>query len=582
MNLIIFILCLLYLNNASNIYYEQSPWLLISDNISTNDKNIGLILNPSINKTYVVWSENNDIKNDIWESYLPYNYNDKYIVQANKLNINNNIRDPILEYNPLVYINNNKINPSILVYIENNKIHILLSDNFNNEWNEVYVKEYNNIYNIEEPTIMPDYEIKNTGINTSTSRNWLLCYVLKSTSESNIECLHSLDGKIWNNIDNFPYNNCTEPLLYSTYTNKWRILTICNISTHIYKAHVELDMYKNTWSTHSEYREFEFMLKNKIGYNYDNVTDTTIISANHEGITQTNDATLIFELTHFIPNSARDIVHYHKSNKWLFTSSDINLINNENMGVHLYYYDDITQKSITLGKIFNENIDDIEIYNGFNGYYPILIRLNNMLLYSVLYFNDTNIDIFDIYQKYNININNKSILNKDSIIDVDQVYICSNETTVIDMDNIKLLNINLDIRCNVNIVNNIYLYNTSTIKISNNLNINGNLILDNYSDQYHESIFNFNTLDNIFNNINNTNSCYNITYNTFNINLNNNQCNNNEDNDGSNKGEDNNKNIETTSLIIIIVSCLVVILAIITGVILIIKKKKIKNNIIYE
>lgn len=141
---------------------EQLEWLLISDNVNDD---IGLIVNPSINTTYVIWSEYGDNKvNTIWESYLPYEYDNKYIVQANKLGYN--IDSSVLGYNPLMY--EDKINPSIMVYLKDNTINILLSNTFNIKLVNVYSKNYNST--VKDLSITPDYET------IVKSRNWLLCY----------------------------------------------------------------------------------------------------------------------------------------------------------------------------------------------------------------------------------------------------------------------------------------------------------------------------------------------------------------------------------------------------------------------
>lgn len=197
----------------------------------------------------------------------------------------------------------------------------------------------------------------------------------------------------------------------------------------------------------------------------------------------------------------------------IITSSN-NIITHKHKGIELHYYDHLTRRSIVLGTIFKTQVGDVKIYSGFNGYYPILLKTNNMLLYTVLHFNSTN--IFDSYIKKEIKIDNTSILHNNNVINIDQVYICSNETTIINMNNIKLSN-------------------TKNIKITRNLNINGNLFLSNYSNTYNSSIFTFDTLSNTFKYVNNTHECYDVTYNKYNINLINEKCINNSTNNSKNK-----------------------------------------------
>ena len=166
------------------------------------------------------------------------------------------------------------------------------------------------------------------------------------------------------------------------------------------------------------------MVNSKIGYKQLNTdkSDNIILAANYVGVSQTINTATAFELEQLIPNNSRDVVHYHLPNKWLIITSSNNVITHKHRGVELHYYDDVTRRSILLGTIFKNQVDDVKIYNGFNGYYPILMKKRNMLLYTVLHYGNST-DIFDSYVKKEIIIENNSIINSNDIIDVYKVYI---------------------------------------------------------------------------------------------------------------------------------------------------------------
>ena len=489
--------------------FIQSEWLLLSDNV--NDFS-DLIVNPSINKTYAVWSENDsDEKNIMWGSYLPYNYDDAYIVQVNKIGYETDIST--LGYNPLIY--DNKENPSIMVYVINNTMNILLSETFGDKWTHVYAKKYTT--QIEDLSITPDYENrenKDEG-EMKKNRNWLLCYTLRYIVVSSIECLYSSDGKIWSEVEKFPYKDCSSPIVYTVDTNRWNVISDCFYVNEI-RTYREIysEIHKTDWISHFEYSEYEYIHEASIKHKQTNYeTDHVILLINHIGISQMDNSSVIFERGQSIPNSSRDVTHYHSPNKWLIITSSY--VTQEYKGIELHIYDDVKHVSVLLGTIFNNTVDDVKIYNLFNGYYGVILKTYNMLLYTVLYFDDIKYNIFDSYKKQEIEIRTNSIRKENSTIDADQIYICSDET-VVDMKNIKLSNVNLDIRCNVNIRGNITIVGQSNINISKNLSINGNLVVHN--NPQNNSILNFYSRNGKFDKImSDSQKCYDAVYDTYDI-----------------------------------------------------------------